>query len=66
MGNQILGARRVGEYTRKPGHRNIDLIQTRANYGSELRQKYCYPGGGGKEALRDTLCQKSGYRGQNG
>ena len=32
----------------------------------ELRQKYCYPGGVGKEALKDTLCHKSGYRGRNG
>jgi hypothetical protein len=32
----------------------------------ELRQKYCYPGRGYKEVLRDTLCQKSGYRGRNG
>jgi hypothetical protein len=34
--------------------------------GYELRQKYCYPVWEVNEALRDTLCQKPGYRGRNG
>jgi hypothetical protein len=36
------------------------------NRAGELRQKYCYPVWEVNEALRDTLCQKPGYRGRNG
>jgi len=45
-------------------HSSITSIANRSNI--ELRQKYCYPGGGVKGGLKDTLCQKWGYPGRNG
>jgi len=64
----VIGMRRAGKTTflrQLLAGRRADLPAERAIY-LRIAPKVLLPGRGAQEALRDTLCQKSGYRGRNG